>query len=495
LLCCAPLWASEPADVAVTGAFGPLFDWPLIPIHVSLLPDGRVLGYGTDARGEQGAALYYAIWNPSRGYGADAFTLVPNATRSNLFCGSQLVLPGSGDVLMVGGGRLDQYRQRNSGSYDVNLFSTLYDVLTRQSESLNFARWYATLLTLGNGRQLVVGGLADRGAPAMGEIPPGPSTYSPIPEMLSADGQWQSLPGAQSAEAYGDALSYSYPRAWQAPGGKVFVLGRNAHSYWVGLTGAGSIREAGDPALPLPIAWGALPAVMYAPGKILSLRNYGKALTVDINGAAPVAQSIAPAGAVRYDGNATVLADGRAWINGGSAKRNDPAQAPAESQLWDPATGAWTMAAAGAKLRLYHSSALLLADATVLVGGGGAPGPTTNLDGEIYTPPYLFRSDGTLAPRPSITSAPQRIIGWDEAFDVTLAGADALSRVTLLRTGASTHGLNNEQRFMELPFVQDGVTLHLHMPASHTIAPPGYYLLFVIDADGVPSVARVLRLG
>ena len=58
-------------------------------------------------------------------------------------------------------------------------------------------------------------------------------------------------------------------------------------------------------------------------------------------------------------------------------------------EIWDPATGHWTAGASAAVPRLYHSNALLLTDATVLTGGGGAPGPLANLNAEIYYPPYL----------------------------------------------------------------------------------------------------------
>jgi hypothetical protein len=146
--------------------------------------------------------------------------------------------------------------------------------------------------------------------------------------------------------------------------------------------------------------------------------------------------------------------------------------------------------------RLYHSSALLLPDATVITGGGGDPGPLTNLNAEIYYPPYLYLKDGSgnLAPRPSITSAPD-VLGWGQAFNVSVQSPLSISRVTLVRTGIVTHDFNGNQRFQDLSFTQNGTTLSLKTPASSGVAPPGYYMLFVIDANGVPSVAKIFRIG
>jgi hypothetical protein len=152
--------------------------------------------------------------------------------------------------------------------------------------------------------------------------------------------------------------------------------------------------------------------------------------------------------------------------------------------------------ASNATPRLYHSTALLLPDATVITGGGGDPGPLKNLNAEIYYPPYLYLKDGSgnLAPRPSITSAPD-VLGWGESFDMTVQSSTAISRVTLVRTGVVTHDFNSNQRFQELNFKQTGTQLKLKTPASTGIAPPGFYMLFAFDSNGVPSIAKFLRIG
>jgi hypothetical protein len=190
--------------------------------------------------------------------------------------------------------------------------------------------------------------------------------------------------------------------------------------------------------------------------------------------------------------NGTVLADGRVLATGGSAVVNTLTGVNNTAEIWNPATGIWVVGASGATPRLYHSTAIMLPDASVLVGGGGAPGPLTNLNAEIYYPPYLYTSSGAFAARPTIDSAPDTLdIG--QSFTIA-ATASAVSRVTLVKTGAVTHSFNMDQRFLELPFTAAGGTLTVVAPMRASDATPGYYLLFVIDGDGVPSVGKIVKV-
>ena len=207
----------------------------------------------------------------------------------------------------------------------------------------------------------------------------------------------------------------------------------------------------------------------------------------------------APISRHRRYGCGTLLADGRLFVNGGTAASANVLDGGAHltSEIWDPATGEWTEAAAATISRLYHSNAILMPDATVLTGGGGLPGPLKNNNAEIYYPPYLFSTDGSgnPAPRPSIDT--QAIsLGWDQPFTVAvLASEKPIARVTLVRSSTATHAFNNGQRFQEMPFTvaEDG-SLLLQTPASPILAPAGSYLVFAIDADGVPSVAKMVRI-
>ena len=90
-------------DAHLKGEFGPLHDWPIIPLAMMLMPDGRVFAYGTTPMGVQNAKLHYAIWDPSAGTGASAFEVLPNITNTDIFCAGQALIPGTGHALIVGG--------------------------------------------------------------------------------------------------------------------------------------------------------------------------------------------------------------------------------------------------------------------------------------------------------------------------------------------------------------------------------------------------------
>src|SRR5207302_1447007 len=122
------------------------------------------------------------------------------------------------------------------------------------------------------------------------------------------------------------------------------------------------------------------------------------------------------------------------------------------------------------------------------------PGPQTNLNVEIYYPPYLFTNSGAFASRPSITSSPGPI-PYGQKFSVSVNSAAGIQRVTFIKTASVTHSFNFEQRFMELTFTPNAGGLLVQAPSNPALAPPGNYLLFVIDKLGVPSVANIVSIG
>ena len=204
---------------------------------------------------------------------------------------------------------------------------------------------------------------------------------------------------------------------------------------------------------------------------------------IDINGATPVVSDAASMPLPLHWHNATVIADGRVVVTGGSAKSNLLTGASKKALIWDPVTGVWVSGATGSgRTRLYHSMALLLPDASVLVGGGGAPGPEANANAEIYYPPYLFQASGGFAVRPKIKAAPKRLI-YGKRFALTVDRPGAIKAVTLVKAGSVTHSLNMEQRFQKLPFtivdgklsmqapVSGGAGATRHLPAVHPRRP------------------------
>jgi len=179
-------------------------------------------------------------------------------------------------------------------------------------------------------------------------------------------------------------------------------------------------------------------------------------------------------------------------VNGGSTVPNELTGVAYQAEIWDPATGHWTAGASAVEPRLYHSNALLLTDASVLTGGGGAPGPLTNLNAEIYYPPYLYTSSGQPAVRPAITSAAPKTLLPGNMINIKVGPTDQISRLTFVRTGSATHDNNSDQRFIDLPFQQTGRQLKTVLPGDPTVLVPGYYMLFAFNNAGVPSTAQVL---
>ena len=477
------------AGVEQTGSFGPAFEWPLIPLHTVLLPDGRVLSYGTDDTGEQSGLLHYSVWDPALGVGPESMLLLPNTTATDLFCAGQALM-SNGQVLLVGGDRTVEGR-RNFANADVNLFNPADNSLTRQTQSMVYQRWYATVVTTDKAEQVVMGGRTDKSWGT--HVPPIKVSYADIPEVYS-NGSWRTLTTAQSEKAYGATDdAWSYPKAWLGPDGRVVIFNNTGNLFALSTKKDGKVSKLTGM---LPVSRQFQTAAMYAPGKILSMRNNAVVRMVDINGATPVIDTVPNLSQNRIYGFSTVLANGKVWVNGGSSTGNDLVGAAYHSELWNPATNTWTTTATAAKARLYHSVSMLMPDATVLTAGGGAPGPIIQMNAEIYYPPYLYKADGSGVPadRPVIAAAPQAG-NWGATVPVVMGDAAPASRVTLVRFGAATHNFNNDMRFMELSFSQTDATLSVQLPSSKTIAPPGYYMVFVFNAEGVPSISKVLRLG
>lgn len=487
--------AAVVSDAHIKGAFEAPHNWPIMPIAVMLLPDGRVLAYGTDPLGNQTGLLHYAVWDPTLGTSAAAFMTLPNTTNTDIFCAAQALIPSSGNALLLGGD-IDIGGVRNNANSDVNTFDPSTNALTRRTPNMNFKRWYATAVTLPNGEHVVMGGQIERPSTT---YPKG--TYAITPEVRNAAGNWRLLTGGTSEEAFGKGGGggWNYPRAWVDPRGKVFTIAPNGTMHLLDTAGAGTITKY--PTVNAGPGHNTLDSIMYAPGRILSVRKEAVSVIVDINNVAgpTVTPTTNKMIAERRFGSLAVLADGKVWMNGGSPDGNidDVTNATLDSELWNPNTKVWSVAARASTPRLYHSVSLLLPDATVLTGGGGAPGPITQMNGEIYVPPYLFKKDGSgqRAVQPVITTAFNAVVGWNKNINVTVGGTDTITRVTLVRAGAATHDFNNEARFFNLAVATAGKTVTVKTPANGRVAPPGAYMLFAWNAAGVPSKAKMIRIG
>ena len=467
------------ATANITGVFGPAVTWPLIPIHVVLLPDGRVMSYGTGASGQQGAQFIYDVWDPTLGTGASSHLVLPNTTNTDIFCGAQSVML-SGDVL-ISGGDLTVNGARNSANNNTNIFSPSANTLT-ENTPMTYSRWYASLVALPDGELAIFGGRQNVGTLTPAQPANTPERYDPA---LRA---WTTLTGATSIAA---GASWYYPRSYVAPGGNVFLLGHNGAMYFISTAAAGTIVQTKVRA---PVGNVGLPTIPFAPGRALSLRLNQQVVVVDYRTSTPVVTPTDSMDQVRYWASGTILADGKVLVTGGSQVANVLTGVAYQAQIWDPGTGLWTGGATATKPRLYHSNALLLADATVLTAGGGAPGPVNNLNAEIYYPPYLYAQDGTPAVRPVITATTSQVLNPGDTLDITVGPTDTISRLTFVRTGSATHSNNSDQRFINLAFTQAGQNVTAVLPADTTTLVPGYYMIFAFNDAGVPSVASIINV-
>lgn len=480
-----------PVDANVNGVWGPLKDWPLIAIHSILLRDGRVLTYGTDRFGQATGRFIYDVWDPV----SDEHEELENFfTATDIFCSAHVLLPGSNSVLIAGGSLYQDNKVVNKGNSDANVFfgdSGEYGELLPDGSGMKRKRWYATTTTLANGKTYVQGGRGTGSVATAGGI---------YPEVRNVLGQYTLLSNINTS-----TLSYFYPRNYVAPNGGVFGYDVYGYTYFLS-SDLGSIAFTGR----LPNRGGnrsrSATSVMYAPGMIL---NFGgpsaSSNVIDIRNVTPtVPPTVTPSGPLataRHWPNGTLLPNGRVLATGGSTVDTSSSGASAagaelRAEIWSPATGKWAVKASGAVPRLYHSTALLLPDARVLVAGGGAnggAGPINNLNAQIYSPPYLFGAGGVYATRPVITSAPGAI-SPGQPFSVGVSAASIAKRVTVVKTGAVTHAFNMDQRFVGFPFTRAGNTLTVTAHPNPAVLTPGAYMLFVLGDQDVPSIAAIISV-
>ena len=451
---CAPSPRLEPQ--ATSGEWAAPIDWPVVAVHLHLLPSGQVLSWGRI--GDPW------MWDPATG----VFTTFP--APSNVFCSGHTFLP-DGRLLVAGGHITD-----NHGLPDANVFDAATRAWTAVAP-MSKGRWYPTSTTLPNGEVVTVAGDDQAGIEAS------------IPEVWTGS-RWRALPGADRAFGY-------YPRLFVAPNGLVFLAGQLQNSFYLDPAGPGSWtpvattnygqREYGS-------------AVMYRPGKVLIVGGSNlssgpptnTAEMIDLGEAVPAWQYTGSMAQARRQLNATLLPDGRVLATGGTSSPGftDPAGAVHAAEVWDPDSGNWTIWASNQVTRVYHSATLLLPDARILHAGSGDDGGEIprELNAEIFSPPYLFRGA-----RPSITSAPGAV-GYSERFFVATPDAGQIVRATLVRPASVTHSFDQNQRFVELALVKVSGGLELAAPESGNIAPPGNYMLFIVNSAGVPSVSRLVRL-
>ena len=436
----------------------------IIPIHAIVLPDGKIFSFGTDETGTQGGQFVYSLYDPETGIDV----VLPNATGTDVFCSSMALDPVTGNVLITGGDARGEGGAVNDPINDVVVFDYATRTMrTATQGEMAYDRWYNTTVTLSNGEILTLGGTGGG---------------KDVPEVFNAVTGWRTLTGVEMT------IPYYYPKVWVTSDDMVVVVSGKGQMYRIDPEGVGSAEAIGRVGFAHA---NNRPGIMYDVDKVAIVGNDQKIWVADLSEARPVFTEAADLGTSRQDAGMSLLPDGRVIITGGSEGRNDLDSASYAPQIWDPRTGTVETVADAALPRLYHSSHLLMPDGTIWTGGGGAPGPLVNTNFEVYAPDYLYDAAGGPADRPEITAAPANV-GNGETFRVSVGDAAGIARVTAVRAGGSTHAVNTDARFVDLDFtVVDGTTLELAtLPPGAMV--PGAWMLFVLDADGVPSEASML---
>lgn len=314
------------------------------------------------------------------------------------------------------------------------------------------------------------------------------------PEVYNPEtGVWKMLTAANNT-LYRQRQGWWYPKSYCARQNMVLLFPAQRNEIWkLDHRGDGSLTQVAT--VPGLAFMKEAPACMFDRNKILAIQGMQDACVLDINN--PDAPTYEKTGSLRERriwATSVALPNGEVLVVGGASVSQELDAAVKYAEIWNPTTGQWRVGAEAAKARLYHSAAMLLPDATVLVGGGGRPGPVNNEDIEIYSPPYLFQANGDRATRPIITSLSTSEPDYGDTIQVTFQDATKIDRVSFIRAGSVTHSFNMDERMFSLEYTQNGNVLDVDLSFGRSVAPPGWYMLFIINDEGVPSEAKFVGL-
>ena len=481
-----------PPDPSGFGSWGPTIDTPLVPVAIGLCHDTmRVLMWSsyqasTFTNGNGGLTVT-ASYDP---FAQTVTQRIITNTNHDMFCPG-LSLDFGGRFLVTGGND----NQRTS------VYDSPFDQWNSGSDMIT-GRGYQAQCTLSDGRTFVIGGSWAGGQGGKnGEV------YNPD------SNSWQSLPNCpvgpmltnDDAGVY-RADNHGWIFGWKDR--TVFQAGPSSAMNWYGTDGDGWQAGAGNRANDGDSMNGN--AVMYdaLAGKILTLGgapNYqgGTAsvnahiITINNPFEGVQVEQINDMWFARAFHNSVVLPDGKVFVTGGQVNpqpfSDDTAQY--QSELWDPNGYHFYKVAPQAIPRTYHSTAILLPDATVFTGGGGLCGDgcaTNHYDAVIYYPPYLYNGDGSLAARPAITGCPY--VG-QVGTTIQLYTSGPIDHFAFMRMGTATHTVDTDQRRAALhPTGNIDNMWYVDIPGDPGVMMPGYWLVFAMDNNGVPSVAQQIRI-
>ncbi len=462
----------------------------LVPAAAANLPDGRVVfwsAYDRMAFGGDAGRTYTSTYDPTTGVASEALVSV---TGHDMFCPGIANLP-DGRLHVTGG----------SSSQKTSLYNPATNSWSAAAP-MNVARGYQGSVTLSTGEVFTFGGSWSGG------------TGGKVGETWSSSNTWRrqdnlTTPLIETSDAQGVYRSDNHAWLFADADGKVLHAGPSRQMNWLDTRGAGSATSAGRRADDDHAMNGN--AVLYDVRKVLVVGgavNYSNdaaatqarnsAFLINYAAGTVTSRRIGGMGYARAYHNSVVLPNGEVVITGGQARPQPftDDQAPLVPEIWSPRTEGFLAMSQNpmAQARTYHSVALMLPDGRVLTGGGGLCGgcSVNHPNTETFSPPYLLNPDGTEALRPRITQAPATA---SVGGSIAVQTSQPVSAFALLRLSSVTHSLNNEQRRVPLNFSSTSPTSHtVSLPADRGALIPGYYMLFALNANGVPSPAHTLRV-
>ncbi|MFF4883839.1 galactose oxidase-like domain-containing protein [Streptomyces nigra] len=474
---------------------------PVRSMHSVVLNNGKVLliaGSGNSEEMFEAGTFTSAVYDPENG----TYKQIP--TPKDMFCAGHVQLK-DGRVLVMSGNK--GYPSADGtigyqGFKDSYIFDPATETYSRTND-MNDGHWYPSATILGNGDVISFGGLKED------------STGSVTAELWSdAEQKWLELWKVNQTWSYWGL----YPSMILMQDGRLFYSG--SHVFGNNIPGTGAAIYDYDantvtqvPGLQRKDERDQSASVLLPPAqdqKVLTLGGGNIDSNPDANRLTDVIDLKQPnpsyvagpplpqgtvdlgAGKVAQTGDqgkmyvsAVLLPDGKVLETGGALhNRADPVY---ESSLYDPATGTFDPVAADPEARGYHSSAFLLPDGRVMATGDNPGNGSWNHDVSIYTPPYLLKGE-----RPAITSVIDTEWSYGDTQRITVDRP--IAKAELIRPAAVTHSSDPNQRFVDLPLSVDGNNVDLNVTSNPDLAPPGWYMLFAVDAGGVPSVAKWVHL-
>ena len=492
-------------------------EWGLLPfhsgvlaVHAALLPKGKVLffaGSGSSALrfrsalfGDEPHGIFMSVvWDPPDNAFSHPATLRTQAGKPfDFFCGGDAFLPDG--RLLSAGGTLDY------GPFKGRKDAALFDFVSEQwsfAASMAHGRWYPTLIPLADGRILATTGLNENG-----------NAHNQALELYSA--------AADAWEARHFAPGFPglplYAHLFLLADGRIFFSGGRMDDPLDVQPCVFDLTHDPVPTIPVndllaPDERNQSASVLLPPAQeqrvmICGGGPVGKQDKTDATGAVSIVdltapqlryEAAAPMGLPRLHLNAVVLPDHTVFVGGGSLKQEDEPLARLQAEIYDPAADRWTVVAAATVPRLYHSTALLLPDGRVVAAGGNPeggsqvawepPDPDEEMRLEVFSPPYLFRGR-----RPTIDAAPETC-SHGETITISTPQAGAIRWVSLVKNGVTTHSFDSGQRLVDLDIVtRAGGQVQATVTDNPNFAPPGWYMLFLVDQEGVPSIATWVQL-